>query len=209
MRKTHRRPGFTLVELLIGMALTVLMGGILYLFQSTSLSTVTKGTIRLGLQSEIRRKLEKLVTDLRACNEILEVQPDMVKFTRFRSSTEDSEAGEINLDTITYTLSKSGNRWSMLRAENNQQPMELITHDHIEGNIFFPLYEDFPDSGSDVPTRLAPFDMQVNDTGQRKRITFLRLRIKVRQNREFIGFTTAVTLRTPYQRLQQPNWKFR
>lgn len=200
---------FTLVELLIGMALTILMGGTLYLFQSQGLSTVTKGTIRLNLQSEIRRKLEKLVVDLRACNEVLEVQPDMIKFTRFRSSHEDSEAGEVNLDTITYTLAKSANRWSLLRAENNQQPAELITHDHIENNVFFPLYEDTQEAGSDSPPPLLPFDMKSNDSGLRKRITFIRLRIKVRQAREFIGFTTAVTLRAPYHRLLQPNWKSR
>lgn len=201
--------GFTLVELLIGMALTILMGGTLYLFQSQGLSTVTKGTIRLNLQSEIRRKLEKLVVDLRACNEVLEIQPDSIKFTRFRASSEESDAGEVNLDTITYTLAKSGNRWSLLRAENNQQPVELISHDHIEGNVFFPLYEENQEPGADVPPQLLPFDMKSNDSGQRKRITFIRLRIKVRQAREFIGFTTAVTLRAPYQRLQQPNWKSR
>ncbi|HNV72985.1 MAG TPA: prepilin-type N-terminal cleavage/methylation domain-containing protein [Candidatus Ozemobacteraceae bacterium] len=205
----RRRAAFTLVELLIGMALTILMGGTLYLFQSQGLSTVTKGTIRLNLQSEIRRKLEKLVIDLRACNEVLEIQPDMIKFTRFRSSTEESDAGEINLDTITYTLAKVSNRWSLLRAENNQQPLELISHDHIEGNLFFPLYEDTGDPGADTPPQLLPFDMNANDSGQRKRITFIRLRIRVRQAREFVGFTTAVTLRAPYQRLQQPHWKFR
>lgn len=205
----RRRAAFTLVELLIGMALTILMGGTLYLFQSQGLSTVTKGTIRLNLQSEIRRKLEKLVIDLRACNEVLEIQPDMIKFTRFRSSAEESDAGEINLDTITYTLAKVGGRWSLLRAENNQQPMELITHDHIDSNLFYPLYEDTIEPGSDRPPQLLPFDMNSNDSGQRKRITFIRLRIKVRQAREFVGFTTAVTLRAPYQRLQQPNWKFR
>ena len=200
---------FTLVELLIGMSLTILVGGTLYLFQSQGLSTVTKGTIRLTLQSEIRRKLERLVADLRCANEIIDITPDSIKFTRFRDSIEEGQAGEVTFDTLTYSLAKSSNRWALLRAENNQQPVELIAHDHIENSIFSPYFLPPATPELDEPPMLTAFNMLENDSGQRKRIVFLRIKIRVRQNREFVGFTTAVTLRTPYQRLQQPNWKFR
>ena len=49
--------GFTLVEVLLGMSLTVLVGGVLYLMQTTGMSTVQKGTSQLLLNSEIRNKM--------------------------------------------------------------------------------------------------------------------------------------------------------
>ncbi|HPW60252.1 MAG TPA: prepilin-type N-terminal cleavage/methylation domain-containing protein, partial [Candidatus Rifleibacterium sp.] len=59
--KLFKRQGFTLVELLMGMSLTLLVGGVLYLMQSTGMSTVRKGTSQLLLTSEIRNKMERMV----------------------------------------------------------------------------------------------------------------------------------------------------
>ena len=54
----NQKTGFTLVEILMGMSLTVLVGGILYLMQSTGISTVNKGATKLLLTSEVRNKME-------------------------------------------------------------------------------------------------------------------------------------------------------
>ena len=66
-----RNKGFTLVELLMGMSLTILVAGILYLMQSTGVSTVNKGATQLMLTSEVRNKMELIVRDIRNAKEIL------------------------------------------------------------------------------------------------------------------------------------------
>ncbi|MDD2998545.1 MAG: hypothetical protein PHV05_05740, partial [Candidatus Riflebacteria bacterium] len=88
MKRHHSLRGFTLVELLLGMSLTILVGGILYLMQTTGMSTVKKGTSQLLLTSEIRNKMERMVSDLRNAKEILEIQPDSIKMRCYKYSLE-------------------------------------------------------------------------------------------------------------------------
>ncbi len=202
-----KKSGFTLVELLLAMSLMVLVGGVMYLLQSTGLSTVKKGMTRLTLQSEVRRKLERLVADLRCANEILEVRGDMIKFTRF-VVTETGEVGDAALVPVTYELRKGETGVSLSRQEKGAEPLEVLSFDHIEGEIFNPYYEDYSADPTIPPTYQA-FDMKTNDSGKRKRITFLRLKLRVRQNKEFISIDTSVAMRTAHSRLSQPNWKFR
>jgi len=201
----RNRLAFTLVELLLAMSLTILVGGVMYLLQSQGLSTVAKGTTRLTLQSELRRKMERLVTDLRCAKEVLEISSDSIKISRFPNYQEEEDETPAPI-IVTYQLEKSGNRCTLLRAERGEDPRELMSAEHIESSIFYPFYEEItPDAGP----IFYPFNMVENDSGQRSRITFIRIRIKVRQSREFLTLATSVTLRAPHSRLLQPSWHFR
>lgn len=199
------RVGFTLVELLLAMSLTILVGGVMYLLQSQGLSTVAKGTTRLTLQSELRRKMERLVADLRCAKEVLEISSDSIKISRFPDRQEDEDETPTPI-IITYQLEKKGNRCVFLRAERGEEPREVLSADHIDEAIFYPFYEEEASVGGPA---FHPFDVRENDSGQRSRITFIRIRMQVRQNREFLTLATSVTLRTPHSRLLQPNWHFR
>ncbi|MBF0498660.1 MAG: prepilin-type N-terminal cleavage/methylation domain-containing protein [Candidatus Riflebacteria bacterium] len=209
-RIESRTPGFTLVELLVGMTLMILVGGVLYLFQSSALSTVSKGVTRLTMQSEVRLKLERMVSDFRGANEVLDVTESSIRISRYGSGGEDAAVGDAALVTVSYELMKikGTKRFALYRSENREAPVELISADNIESEIFYPMYEDLPSTDPDALLYL-PFDMHTNDSGQRKRISFLRLHIKMRQNREFVTITTSVSLRGAHQRLSQPAWKFR
>jgi Tfp pilus assembly protein PilE len=206
---TNRRSiaGFTLVELLIGMALSVLIGGILYLLQSTGLSQVSKGTTRLSLQSELRRKIELMVNDLKYAHEVLEISPSSIKISQHRGAG-DARSGDIEFRTITYTLEKIKKKSILLRSINQDAPTELFATDHIESDIFIPFYEESASEERHTP-RFEPFDMKSNDSGQRKSITFIRIRMKARQMKEFVTLVTSVTLRPAHQLLYQPNWQLR
>lgn len=209
MKKHRTIGGFTLVELLMGMALTVLVGGVLYLLQSTGMSTASRGTVRLALQSEIRRKMERLVNDLRCANEVLEVSPTHLRIARFRIGDDDEElTGDAALTAVTYELERKKGRWALFRSERGDEAVEIFSADQIEPEMFFPYFEQPPDEEGGAMT-FEPFDMKSNDSGQRKRISFLRIRIRAKQNREQVVLTTAVTLRTAHSRLVQSNWKFR
>ena len=207
MRRTTK-PGFTLVELLIAMALSVLVGGILYLLQSTGLSQVSKGTTRLTLQSEMRRKLERLVQDLRCADEVAEITPDSIKILQRKSTGDENNSGDIELYTVNYSVEKKNKRSVLIRSDNKEPPTEIFAADHIESEVLFPFYEEPAIEDRENPN-FFPYDMKTNDSGQRKNITFIRIRMKARQNKEFITLVTAVTLRPAHQRLIQPHWKLR
>lgn len=204
----REKKGFTLVELLVAMALSILIGGVLYLLQSTGLSQVSKGAIQLTMQSEVRRKIERVVSDLRCANEVLEVAPGSIKVSQLKSSGEGDEAGTIEHFTVTYYADKDEDRTAFFRKEGNAQPVKLFTVDHIDNEIFYPFYQFKPDAKQDYPS-FAPFNMHENDSGKREKISFIRIRMKLRQKKEFLSLATAVTLRPAHQRQIQPFWKTR
>ena len=210
----HRRPhlpctrGFTLVELLLAMSLTVLVGGVMYLLQSTGLKTVSKGTTSLTMQSEMRRKMEVMVRDLRNSTEVLRIAPNSVKLLVYPRPTEDENLGNPKLQAVTYEFTRSGGRTRLIRTEEGRDPLEIFDADHIEEQVFFPFYEEPQPPDAKAP-RFTAFDMHSNDSGQRKRISFVRVRMGVRQNREFFTVVTSVTLRGAHSRMLQPNWNFR
>lgn len=187
------------------MSLTILVGGVMYLLQSQGLSTVAKGTTRLTLQSELRRKMERMVTDLRAAKEVLDIQPDMIRFSRFPEREEDEDEIPAPV-TITYQVERKGKQAVLVRAERGEAPIEIMSAEQINDDIFFPFFEDIsPDEGPSF----TPFDMHANDSDQRRRITFIRIRMRIRQGREAISLGTSVTLRTVHSLLLQPGWHFR
>jgi hypothetical protein len=205
--KSHK-PGFTLVELLLGMSLTILVGGILYLMQSTGMSTVRKGTSQLLLTSEIRNKMERMVADLRNAKEILEIKPDSIKMRCYKYSAEKPDPGEDALVTVTYEVERGGRQHVMWRTENRENPVKMLGVEKIGDRLFQPYYEGH-DPASPTGWSYYPFDMVSNDSGQRARISMIRVNLDFRQQGESASLVTSVSLRPAATRIRQPNWKFR
>jgi type II secretory pathway component PulJ len=206
-RSRRHQPGFTLVELLIGMSLTILVGGVLYLLQSTGLSSVAKGTARLSLHSEIRRAMELVSSDLRCAAEILEINPDAMRIRRYRETEEEGVFGDAALVTVVYSLEKTGRTWNLFRQEGGNQAIKILSADHIDEDLFQPYFQTLVgDSG--LGPAYERFDCHTNDSDQRQRITFVRVKMHLRQNREFATVVTSVALRAAQARLAQPNWNF-
>jgi len=199
---------FTLVELLLAMSLTILVGGILYLMQSTGMSTVKKGTTQLLLTSEIRNNMERMVADIRNSKEVLEVKPDSIKLRVYKYTPEKPEPGEDALVTITYELEKVGRRHVLWRTENRENPLKLMSLEQIDDKIFFPYFESY-DKASAVGWSYFPFDMISNDSGQRKKISFIQIRLKFIQQSESAELVTSANLRPATSIIRQPSWKFR
>jgi hypothetical protein len=203
--KTH---GFTLVELLLGMSLTILVGGVLYLMQSTGMSSVKKGATQLLLTSEIRNSMERIVADIRNSKEVLEVKPNMLKLRVYKYDREKPEPGEDALVTVTYEVEKVGRQAVMWRIQNRENPTKLMALQEIDEKIFFPFFE-ARDKASPVGWSYYPFDMISNDSGQRQKISHIQIRLKFRQLTESAELVTTANLRPGTSRIRQPNWKFR
>jgi len=208
MKYGKKQPGFTLVELLLGMSLTILVGGVLYLLQSTGMVAVKKGTSQLLLTSEIRNKMERIVADLRNAKEILEVKPDSIKIRTYKFSQEKPEAGEEALVTITYEIERNERQHILWRIENRENPVRMLALDFISNKLFYPFFEA---SNHESPTGWSyyPFDMISNDSGQRQRISFIRIHLSFRHMSESAELITSSTMRPASSRLKQSNWKFR
>jgi prepilin-type N-terminal cleavage/methylation domain-containing protein len=200
--------GFTLVEVLLAMSLTVLVGGILYLMQSTGMSTVQKGTSQLMLNSEIRNKMERITGELRNSKEIIDVKPDMIKMRCYKYSAEKPDPGEDALVTITYEVERNEKQHILWRTENRENPIKMLALDKIGEGIFQPFFEAH-DPASPVGWSFYPFDMISNDSGQRQRITQVKIKLDFSHQRESAVVVTSVSLRPAATRIRQPNWKFR
>lgn len=207
MSKTADK-GFTLVELLLGMSLTILVGGVLYLMQSTGMSTVKKGTTQLLLTSEVRNNMERMVADIRNSKEVLDIKPGMIKLRVYKFYPDKPEYGEDALVTVSYELEKSGRQAVIWRIENRENPVKLISVQEIDEKIFTPFFE-APDKTSAVGWSYYQFDMVANDSGQRKNISHIQIRLSFRQNTESAELVTSANLRPATTRIRQANWKFR
>ncbi len=203
-----RKQGFTLVELLLGMSLTVLVGGVLYLMQSTGMSTVRKGTSQLILTSEVRNKMERMVADLRNAKEILEIKPDMIKMRCYKYSLDKPDPGEDALITVTWEVERGGRQQVLWRTENRDNPVKMLSLDKIGERLFQPFFENY-DQVSPVGWSYYPFDMISNDSGQRQRISMIRITLEFKQQGESANLVTTVSLRPAASRIRQPYWKFR
>lgn len=208
MKFRKQQKGFTLVELLLGMSLTVLVGGVLYLLQSTGMSTVKKGTSQLMLTSEIRNKMERMVADLRNAKEILDIKPDSIKIRTYKFSQEKPEPGEDALVTISYEIERTDRQHILWRIENRENPVRMMALDFISDKLFIPYFEG-RDNDSPSGWSYFPFDMVSNDSGQRQKISFIRIHLSFRHLSESAELITSATMRPASSRLRQSNWKFR
>ncbi|KAF1081029.1 MAG: hypothetical protein GQF41_2843 [Candidatus Rifleibacterium amylolyticum] len=208
MSHTSKKRAFTLVEVLLGMSLTVLVGGILYLMQTTGMSTVQKGTSQLLLNSEIRNKMERITSDLRNSKEILEIKPDLVKMRCYKYSATNPDPGEDALITVTYEIERDEKQHVLWRTENRENPVKMLSLDKIGEDVFQPFYEGH-DPASPVGWSYYPFDMISNDSGQRQRISLIKIKLDLSHQRESAVVVTSVSLRPAATRIRQPNWKFR
>ena len=203
-----KRKAFTLVELLMGMSLTVLVGGVIYLMQSTGVKTVNKGATQLLLTSEVRNKMEHIVTDLRNAKEVLEIKPDYLKIRTYKYSVDKPDPGEDALVTVEYEVERNQPKNILWRSENRENPTKLLTFEKIGDNIFYPYYEAFEEE-SDTGWEYYPFDMISNDSWQRSRISFIRIMLNFKQGKEEETLVTSATLKPAATRIRQPNWKLR
>jgi hypothetical protein len=202
------KQGFTLVELLMGMSLTILIGGILYLIQSTGVSTVNKGATQLLLTSEVRNKMEHIIRDIRNAKEVLEVKPDYLKLRTYKYSLDNQEPGEDALVTVEYEVERNEKRHILWRNENRENPTKLLTFEKINSDIFKPYYE-LNSEESPIGWMYYPFDMVSNDSWQRSRISFIRVVLNFSQGKEKATLATSATLRPASSRIRQPFWKLR
>jgi Tfp pilus assembly protein PilV len=206
MRKNKK--AFTLVEVLISMTLTILVVGILYLLQSTGMSTVKKGTTQLLLTSEIRNKMEVIVKDFRNAKEILEISGDSVKLRTYKYSKEKPDAGEEALVTVTYEVERLEKACILWRSQNRDIPKKVLELEHITQDIFQPYYQRIMPE-EPLGWVFEPYNLKENDSGQRKLISFVRIKLEFKNLGESATLITSANLRPAASIIKQPNWKLR
>lgn len=204
----NRTRAFTLVELLLAMSLTVLVGGVIYLFQSSGLTTVKRGMTQLTLTGELRNKMEQMVSELRCTKEVISISPNSIKIRCYDYSNSHPEPGESSLVTITYEVEKSKNRFVLWKTKNRSTPVKLISAKKMNMDVFHPYFEAH-DPHSPTLWSFYSFDMVSNDSGQRKKISFIKITLSLSDTQDAVSVSTSVKLRPAASIVKQPNWKYR
>lgn len=204
----NKAKAFTLVELLLAMSLTVLVGGVIYLLQSSGMTTVKRGMTQLTLTAKLRNKMEQMVSELRCTKEILNISPNSIKIRCYDYSKSHPEPGESSLVTITYEVEKSKNRFVLWKTKNRGTPIKLISAKSINMDVFHPYFEGH-NPHSPTLWSFYSFDMISNDSGQRKKITFIKITLRLSDTKDAVSLSTSVKLRPSASIVKQPNWKHR
>ncbi|MFC1742555.1 PilW family protein [Candidatus Riflebacteria bacterium] len=194
--------GFTLIEVSVALSISILVGGIVYSFWLFGMRTAGEGTSGLFLQGRVRRNLDKLIRELRCARFVNEINKNRIMISRFYDKDTEpnsSHGGGQEFKKVEYFVRKVGKMAEFVRKEYSEEKVMFRCNSIAEG-IFTPYYE------SPKEKKYYPFDMVENDSDQRRKITFIRLRFSLKQRRKTFRIYSSVTLRTPHKLLNQPNW---
>jgi len=205
----RKQTAFTLIEILVAMALTVLVGGIVYLFHASGSMQVNKGASSLFISSDLRNKMEIITEDIRNSKAILSLTPEQLKLSTYKNRPP-FELGDSSLVTVTYDIEKDSDRKRAIlwRTEDKGKPEPLITCDDIEENAFRAYWKGSTEE-TDSGWYLYPFRSEQNDSWQREFISLVKIKLKVTVKGETAELETSVIPRPAESRTRQPNWKFR
>jgi len=201
----NKKLAFTLVEVLISIALAASIMTIAYTFYFFSLNLTTEGMNKIDIQKKVRIAIEHITSDIRSAKEIIRIEPGLLELKKFI----DTKEGQNNIDfygntmKIKYEYVKKGQGQAedAIMVEVDGIKVTLMNFDSINNNIF-EAYTFDPNE------TLVLFDYCENDSIMRSKISLVKLKFEVKQGKTVVNINTSVNPRFLYGFKQQPYWNF-
>ncbi len=203
----NKKRAFTLVEVMISLALTASVMTIAYTFYFFSLRTTTEGMNKIDVQKKVRIAIEHIAGDLRSAKEIIRIEPGVLELKKFIDDKEEQAHINLSGDTLTrkvkYECVKKGpgQTGDAIMVEIDNASGTLMKFDSISDNIF-EAYTFDPDEN------LILFDHRENDSIMRSKISLVKLKFRVKHGKTEIVINTSINPRFLYGFKQQPYWNF-
>lgn len=197
---------FTLLEVIISITLTAALMTVAYTFYFFTLRVSGPGVDKIEMQKKARMVIERICSDLRSAREIVRIEPGVLELKRFIDEKTEQEHINLSGDTMTrhvvYEFKKKalGKDDALYVTVDNGESV-LMHFNEIDGNIF-EAYTFDPDEN------LVLFDYKENDSIMRSKISLVKIRFRVKTNKNEIVLSTAVNPRFLYGFKQQPYWNF-
>ncbi|MEZ7891901.1 MAG: prepilin-type N-terminal cleavage/methylation domain-containing protein [Candidatus Wallbacteria bacterium] len=198
---------FTMIELMISIALLASVMTISYTFYFFSANISNKGLDKISMQKTLRFNLEKICSDLRSAKEIVKIEPNMLEFKRFIDEKQQKPGinlfGDSEYRRIKYEYKKKGynDKFDAIYETVDGQEQLMMYFPEIKEKIFEPYTFDSEDN-------LIAFDMRENDSVLRSKISLIKIRFEVKGPKESLTLTSSVNPRYLYGFKQQPYWNF-
>lgn len=204
----QRRPsGFTLVEILVSMSISVLVLATIYMLFFSSNRILDTTSAQSDIISDLRILMDHMVRDLRHTKKIVQVTPSKITFEMF--DPEDLGIfGVVGTKRVSYAheVDKGGGGHLVRGGEGAFDENVMIKADvDLDEEIFHPYVEKAEGFG------FTPFDWKVNFNEDRERISYIRIRLRAsdRRNPQIqMEVISGVCLRHVHERLSQPNWNY-
>lgn len=215
-----RRPraAFTLLEILIGMAISSMLIASIYLFYMGLTRTQKKSEDRIELNTYAKIYLEQVARELQMAVEFTEIKPDQISFRRPEVEAVETETGggyEVNMDLesrkfdiVTYRRKKLDKRKiAFQRVISGGMPETLFTVQELSKEIFRAWViprgaeEDpytVPDMISYDPARAVRSDLQ--------RIPLVRIAFHMKTGNDSLQIATKAFIPPVYAKIVQPDW---
>lgn len=218
LRRSPRR-GFTLLEVLIAMGVSSMLVVAVYFFYMGMVRTGVKSENRLELNQFAEIALERLVRELQLAVEMKELKPDQITFRRprvdvFKSDSDEGYEVNMNLSTLQFENvvyrrreEDGGKRVKFQRILGLKQPETLFEVDELDKNIFsgWVIPKGSEDSPHEVPD-MRLYTPLVASSSDLERIPLIKIRLKMRKERDRIDIVSKAFVPPVYARIIQPNY---
>lgn len=214
------RRGFTLLEVLIGMAVSTMLMGAIYIFYMGMVRTQVKSEERVDLNRHAEVYLEQISRELQLAVEFTKLAPGEISFRRpeisaFVDPRSDQEGYAVNMDlgsrkfeTVTYRRHElEGGRVALQRLEGLDAPETLFVVDEMDPLVFTGWV--IPRGSEETPHEVPDMQVYRADRDVRsdlERIPLVRIRFRMKLGRDRLNITTKAFVPPVYARIVQPHW---
>lgn len=202
--KLNKNKAFTLVEVIISLALTAMIMTIAYTFYFYSLHLTTEGMDKIDIQKKGRKVIEQIASDLRSAKEIICIEPGVLELKKFIDEKEEHIHIDFNGNTrkikYEYVKKAQDHTKDALMAEIDGVRMTLMEFDSINENIF--------EAYTFEHENLVLFDYHENDSIMRSKISLVKIKFDVKNGQTSVNINTSINPRFLYGYKQQPYWNF-
>lgn len=202
---------FTIAEVLIASAIAAILMTTVYGLYSFGMRVSNNGLDETSLQLEIRTLLSGMVEDLHTATEIIEFKPNKILFKRFFKKTgNDLQVyGNHNTQIVGYEITRENGK-GVIKKIVDIEGHQVVRATEIDENAFLGYVEEekIKEKGDKkIKTRsFVPFDTFMGDSKDRKKISLIRVHLKLKQKKEIVDVITKIELPYIHGHNLEPNW---
>ncbi|PLX18360.1 MAG: hypothetical protein C0601_04905 [Candidatus Muiribacterium halophilum] len=201
-----KKNGFTFVELMIGIAISVFIMSVVFGFYIMAHKLFFKGRNKSDLMNQAKNTLNIMCEELNRAEKIEEITDVMIRFKAHPLKPDKNSVDSTELQDITYILDRDDNTLKRISDYDEKVLFDAsnINIDKDEDKI--PLFTPFIKRRNS--SMLDKWEVEYSDTEKQNRICYLRIRISGSIKKESIDVVTGVRLEFMHAKQLQPDWNF-
>jgi|GEM_PF-7036091 len=205
MMMKMNKVGFTLVELLIGMAIGVFIMSVVFGFYIMAHKLFFKGRYKSDLMSQAKYAMNIMCEELNRAEEIEEITDVMIRFKAHPLKPEKGMIDSNNLTDITYILDRDESTLTRISDYDEKVLFAADNINTVDGEKFTLFTPYIKRRGTSV---LQKWEVEYSDSEKQSRICYIRIRLSGEIKQEKIDVISGIRLEFMQAKQLQPDWNF-